>query len=292
MTPAAVHACHFVKSHGLGNDYLVVDPAALPGAVRLTPATVRLICDRHRGIGGDGILEPRPADAATGAVFGLRIWNPDGSLAEKSGNGLRIFAKWLYESGHTRQTGFAIATAGRLAAVALDIDRRNGRVACVTVDMGVANVSPPAPLTVAGAEFDTTVVNIGNPHCVIVVPDLAAVDLPRLGPLIENHPRFPDRTNVQFAQTLDRQHIRALIWERGAGETLASGSSSCAIAAACHARGLIDRAVTIAMPGGDLAVRLDDDHHLWLTGPVEEVCRGAFSPDLIARLVALTSRGA
>lgn len=281
---------HFVKSHGLGNDYLVVDPAALPDTIRLTPDAVRLICDRHRGVGGDGILEPRAPDEPGERLFGLRIWNPDGSIAEKSGNGLRIFAKWLYEHGRARDTAFTIATDGGRAPVALAVDPACDRVTGVTVDMGVAIVAPPAALRVGGTDLEITTVDIGNPHCVVVVPELDSVNLHRLGPLIERHPRFPRRTNVQFAQVLDERHIRALIWERGAGETLASGSSSCAVAAACHARGLTGRAVTIQMPGGALAVRLDDGDRLHLTGPVEEVCRGAFSPDLLARLADLAGR--
>lgn len=281
---------HFVKSHGLGNDYLVVDPAALPAPIRLTPATVRLICDRHHGVGGDGILEPRPTADTLQEGFGLRIWNPDGSIAEKSGNGLRIFAKWLFEHGRTRVTTFVVATEGGPAPVTLAVDPAVKRVTGVTVDMGVASVSPPSTLSVAGMNLDITTVNVGNPHCVVVVSDLDAADFHRLGPLIERHPAFPDRTNVQFVQVFDDRRIRALIWERGAGETLASGSSSCAIAAACRARGLVGRAVSIQMPGGDLAVCVDDHDHLHLTGPAEEVCRGVFSSDLLARLIALTGQ--
>ena len=279
------HAHHYVKSHGLGNDYLVVDPAALPPGVALVPATVRLLCDRHRGVGGDGVLEPTPPRGEAG-TFGLRIWNPDGSQAEKSGNGLRIFAKYLREHGHTTATRFRIATAGGIARVALDLDGATGRVANVTVEMGAPHFLPVSRLAVDGAELAVTALSVGNPHCVVVVPDLAAVDLARTGPLIERHPAFPERTNVQFAQLLDRRRVRALIWERGAGETLASGSSACAIVAACHRLGLVEREVTVAMPGGDLQVRLDEAGVLWLSGPVEEVCRGTLSPDLVARLAA------
>ncbi|HEX5503181.1 MAG TPA: diaminopimelate epimerase [Thermomicrobiales bacterium] len=275
---------HYVKSHGLGNDYLVIDPALLPEGIALAPATARLLCDRHRGVGGDGVLEPRPA--RDGADFGLRIWNPDGGEAEKSGNGLRIFAKYLYEHGHTAATRFAVATPGGVAGCELRLDGAMGRVAAVTVEMGAAVFAPLDRLVVGGAELAVTALSVGNPHCVVVVPDLGAVDLARLGPAIERHPAFPARTNVQFAQPVGADRVRALIWERGAGETLASGSSSCAVAAACHRLGLTGRAVTVEMPGGELRVRIDDREHLWLTGPVEEVCRGAFSPDLLARLHA------
>jgi diaminopimelate epimerase len=129
-----------------------------------------------------------------------------------------------------------------------------------------------------------TVLSVGNPHCVVVVPDLAAIDLPRLGSAIERHPAFPARTNVQFATPVDRAHVRAIVWERGAGETAASGSSACAVAAACQRLGLVDAAVTVSMPGGDLRVARDDRGSLWLTGPVEEVCQGTFSADFHTRL--------
>jgi diaminopimelate epimerase len=274
---------HWTKSHGLGNDYLVVEPGRLPEGVALAPGAVRLICDRHRGVGSDGILELSPPTGQAGR-FGLRIWNPDGSIAEKSGNGIRIFAKYLREHGHTVAEDFTVATRGGDAAVALEVDGATGRVAAVTVDMGIASFDPRERLTVEGQELDVTILSVGNPHCVVVVPDLDAIPFARLGPAIEHHPAFPGRTNVQFAQPVSDRVVRALIWERGAGETQASGSSSCAVAAACHRRGLVGREVAVAMPGGDLTVRIGDDDRLWLHGPVEEVCQGSFSADLIARL--------
>jgi diaminopimelate epimerase len=279
---------HWTKSHGLGNDYLMVEPALLPDGVTLTPATVRLICDRHRGVGSDGVLELLPATGEAGR-FGLRIWNPDGSVAEKSGNGIRIFAKYLYEHGHTDTTGFIVATPGGEAAVALELADTGERVAAITVDMGAATFDPRTCLTVDGHDLNVTILSVGNPHCVVLVPDLDAVDFARLGPAIERHPAFPDRTNVQFAMPLDSRVVRALIWERGAGETQASGSSSCAVAAACHRRGLVGPNVTVSMPGGDLTVRIDECGELWLHGPVEEVCQGTFSADLVARLRALSA---
>ena len=265
---------HWTKSHGLGNDYLVVEPPRLPAGVALTPATVRLICDRHRGVGSDGILESLPP-AAMSDHFGLRIWNPDGSIAEKSGNGIRIFAKYLYDHGHTGA-----------AAVSLDLAPDARRAVAATVDMGRPRFDPRDSLAVLGQTFDVTILSVGNPHCVVFVADLDAIDFYALGPAIERHPAFPDRTNVQFAQVLDSTRIRALIWERGAGETSASGSSSCAIAAASHRRGLVGDHVTVAMPGGELTIRIAPDDRLWLHGPVEEACQGTFSAELIARLRA------
>jgi diaminopimelate epimerase len=279
-------AYDWTKSHGLGNDYLVLWPAARRPPLRLTPAGARLICDRHRGVGSDGILE-LVAPLGEGGRFGVRIWNPDGSVAEKSGNGLRIAAKYLYEHGLTAARCFTLVTAGGDAAVSLVVDAATGRVTEVTVEIGTPVFAPRERLRVAGQDLAVTVLSVGNPHCVVMAPDLAAVELARLGPAIERHPAFPARTNVQFAAPVDRQHIRALVWERGAGETAASGSSACAVAAACQRLGLVDRAVTVSMPGGDLRVACDDRGSLWLTGPVEEVCRGAFSADLRARLAAL-----
>src|SRR4051812_2978389 len=224
----------FVRSHGLGNDYIVIDPNDLP--FPLTPERTKLICDRHRGVGSDGILVVSPAQ---GADFGLRILNPDGSEAEKSGNGLRIFAKFLREHGYTAEDRFTVDTPGGRVTCALEHDE-GGRVSQVTVDMGRARFSDLEQIEVDGRRIDVTVVSLGNPHCVVLVPAITRVDVHALGPKIERHAAFPERTNVQFAQVVARDEVRIEIWERGAGYTLASGSSSCAVAAACLRRGLVD----------------------------------------------------
>ena len=270
---------HYVKSHGLGNDYIVIDPADVPFAV--TPDAVRLICDRHRGVGSDGILLVAPAD---GADFGLRIFNPDGSEAEKSGNGVRIFAKFLREHGYTAEDRFTLHTPGGRVTCALELE--DGRVAQITVDMGKARFGEPEAIDVDGRRLEVTSVSMGNPHCVIVVPDLAAIDVRTLGPKVERHPAFPKRTNVQFAQVVSRDEVRAEIWERGAGYTLASGSSSCAVVAACHRKGLVDRDVTVTMPGGQLRIAIAEDGEIRMRGPVEEICSGDLSADLLRRLGA------
>ena len=268
---------HYVKSHGLGNDYIVIDPAKVPFAV--TPEAVRLICDRHTGVGSDGILLVAPP---RGADFGVRIFNPDGSEAEKSGNGIRIFAKYLREHGYTDRDRFTIDTAGGRVAVQLAL--REGRVAEVTADMGTVAFDPRDAIDIDGGPLPVTVLSIGNPHCVVIVPDLATIDVRGLGPRIETHPAFPARTNVQFAQVLSRSRLRIEIWERGAGYTLASGTSSCAAAAGAHREGLVDREVTVTMPGGDLFVTVGEGYAMRLRGPVEEVTTGDLGPDLIARL--------
>ena len=270
---------HYVKSHGLGNDYIVIDPAKVPFAV--TPEAVRLICDRHRGVGSDGILLVAPPSDAD---FGVRIFNPDGTEAEKSGNGVRIFAKFLREHGYTDKDRFTLHTqGGRVTCV---LEHEDGRIAQIAVDMGKARFDPLDAIEVDGRRFEVTSVSVGNPHCVIVVPDLARIDVRALGPKIETHPAFPHRTNVQFAQVVSRNEVRILIWERGAGYTLASGSSSCAVVAAVHRKGLVDRDVKVSMPGGQLSISIAPDGEIRMRGPVEEICTGDVSPDLLRRLGA------
>jgi len=267
--------CDFVRSHGLGNDYLVMDPA-----FELTPERTRIICHRNTGVGSDGILV---VAKNSGADFAMRILNPDGSEAEKSGNGLRIFSKFLYDHGYTKKTEFTIHTLGGIVNARLILAA--GRVVGVRVDMGQAVIDRQlTKLEVAGTTLNVTSLSVGNPHCVTIVPDLKTVDLFKLGPLIENHKAFPKRTNVQFAQVLDRTNVRALIWERGAGHTLASGSSSCAVATACFDKQLVDGHVTVQMEGGNLTIELDRQLNLVMTGPVEEVCTGNLSAELRDRL--------
>jgi diaminopimelate epimerase len=267
------------KSHGLGNDYLVADPGELPFEV--TPERVRLLCDRHVGVGSDGLL-------VLDGELGLRIVNPDGSEAEKSGNGLRIFAKWLYDTGRVRSERFTIHTPGGDAAVQIDVEA--GRARQVTVDMGKPTFRHElSEIDVDGQPLPVVALSIGNPHCVILRPQLDVTELNRLGPRVERHQAFPNRTNVQLARAESRTRVSLLIWERGAGETQASGSSACAVVAACHKLGLIDTNVdvTASMPGGDLYVRVNPDGALQMRGPVEEVAQITLSQELIARLQAL-----
>lgn len=281
----------FVKGHGLGNDYLVLDERELPAP--LTAPAIQRICDRNLGVGSDGILL---RVATSRADFGLRIFNPDGSEAEKSGNGLRIFAKYLWDHGHTRSPTFTVDTLGGVVACQLDV--RDGRVGFVTVEMGRATfrareipMDVPAeeavdiPLTLGdGTTLRITAVSVGNPHCVVFVDRLEEARCRRLGPEIEQHRAFPNRTNVQFARVRAPDALDILVWERGAGWTLASGSSSCAAAAAAVRRGLCRPGrVGVAMPGGELAVHVRPDWSLRLEGPVEEVCTGALAPEFVER---------
>ena len=236
---------------------------------------MRLLCDRHEGVGSDGLL-------LVDARLRLRILNPDGSEAEKSGNGIRIAARWLMDTGRAPSASFAIQTLGGDVPVAVE-----GKI--VTANMGRPIFREDVhELDLGDERLSVTAVSIGNPHCVVLRERLDVSDLHRLGPRIERHTAFPSRTNVQLAQPLARDRVAALIWERGAGETRASGSSACAVVAACHRLDLLDRSAVVQMPGGELDIRLDDSGDVWMRGPVEEVARIELSPDLIARLQALS----
>ncbi len=284
----------FFRGHGLGNDYLVMDPKEL--TFKLTSANVRAICDRHWGLGSDGILA---LVSSKKADFGLRIFNPDGSEAEKSGNGLRIFARYLHATGKTKRRHFTVDTKGGLVTIDLHVDR-HGDASAVTVEMGQATFKPDAlpcklavdelitqPITVAGQELSFTGVSVGNPHCVIFKPKEAQWtrdELLVLGPELENHPLFPKRTNVQLAVPTGPKEISILIWERGAGETQASGSSSCAAASAAVRLGLVQSPVTVKMSGGTLHIDVAQDFSLTMKGPVAEVARGTLSPSFARAL--------
>lgn len=270
----------FVKGHGLGNDYIVVDGARF--GIALTPERVRLLCHRNLGLGSDGVLEV----SARADRFSVRIWNPDGSEAERSGNGLRIAAKFLSDHGYTRESSFVIDTiAGPVAA---QVNLRSGRVHTVRLEMGRARIDRGRrTLDAGGKKLDVTIVSVGNPHCVIFGEPLTRERLFGLGPLVERHALFPERINVQLAAAESRRHARALVWERGAGHTLASGTSACAVATACVDRGLTDGTVTVLMEGGQLEVEVGTDLTLIMTGPVEEVFEGTLSPDLRQRLIEM-----
>ena len=284
----------FFRGHGLGNDYIVVDPKAL--SFKLTPKNIELICNRNWGLGSDGILALVPSKKAD---FGLRIFNPDGSEAEKSGNGLRIFARYLHAMGKTRKKRFTVETKGGLVTIDLHLDRR-GDASAVTVEMGRATFKPAAlpctlpadeliqqPIEAAGRLLTFTGVSVGNPHCVVfrqATESWSREDLLALGPALEHHAIFPKRANVQLAIPTGPKELFILIWERGAGETQASGSSSCAAASAAVRLGLVKSPVTVKMPGGTLNIDVAQDFSLTMTGPVAEVARGTLSPSFVRSL--------
>jgi diaminopimelate epimerase len=247
------------KWQALGNDYLLVERAELTRA--LTPDRVRFLCDHHYGVGSDGILEILAVD---GASADLRIWNPDGSTAELSGNGARIAIAWVAKRA---DVGHASVRVGDREVVGV-MDGSGG----VAVELGRVEVGEAETLDLDGEEVEFTPVTTGNPHAVLR-RDPEREELLRLGPLVERHPRFPDRTNVQLVRVDGPHDLTVGVWERGAGETLSSGTSSVAAAAAAAAQGWCTSPVTVHLPGGDLVVELDAELGARLTGPVEEVCR-------------------
>jgi diaminopimelate epimerase len=281
----------FSKYHALGNDYLVMNPADYPGWTQPTVEQIRVICHRNFGAGSDGILWG-PLHA-TKAQFGLRIFNPDGSEAEKSGNGLRIFSRYLYDQKLVTDAPFTIEVPGGVVeSRVMDGGQR------ITVEMGrvtfksdLIPVAGPVrevlgeKFTIKDREFTFNAAGIGNPHCVLVLPEISAALATTYGPDIEVHPNFPNRINVQFLKVLDRQNIQIEIWERGAGYTLASGSSSSAAAAVAHKLGLADAKLTVHMPGGRISIEIAPDFSIRMTGPTTRVAEGVLHVELFATKV-------
>lgn len=261
----------FSKWHGLGNDYLLVERSDL--AWPLTPERVRRLCDYHFGIGSDGILEVVAVD---GPVADVVIWNPDGSTAELSGNGTRIAARWL-----ARRSGSDDVTV-RVGPRSVEAHMRGGFL--VETVLGRVEVGEPEGLELGGGEaVEFTPASVGNPHAVIrAEPDRAAVL--RLGPLVERHPRFPQRTNVQLVRVDGAHDVTVGVWERGAGETLASGTSATAVAATAVARGWCQSPITVHLGGGDLVVELDADFVARVTAEAQEICLVELSPELLVSL--------
>lgn len=279
----------FHKYHALGNDYLVLDPRDYPSwAPAPTVEQIRVVCHRNFGIGSDGILwGPLPSKESE---FGLRIFNPDGSEAEKSGNGLRIFSRFLWDQGLVKKPTFTVETPGGHVQ---SVIKENGRL--ITVAMGKVSfdslkipvVGPEREvinekIEVLDREFTYCAATIGNPHCVLPLSEISPALAHKYGPHIETHSNFPRKTNVQFLRVLDRSNIQIEIWERGAGYTLASGSSSSAAAAVAHKLGLVDRTVTVHMPGGQIGIEIGADYSISMTGTVNKVAEGELHPELFA----------
>jgi len=277
----------FEKYHALGNDYLVYDPQ---GETReFSKEDIVRICHRNFGLGSDGILVgPLPSKKAD---FGLRILNPDGSEAEKSGNGLRIFARYLKDSGKVHSNPFRVDTLGGVVTCEVSED-----ASTISVEMGqVSFHSEVIPVQVSGAgrevldeeiEVESTklryfAATIGNPHCVVPADEISEKLARELGPGLENHPLFPNRTNVQFLKIIDRNRIRIEIWERGAGYTLASGSSSSAAGAVARKMGACDKEITVEMPGGEIGLLIDDEFNVRMTGPATRVASMSLDPECL-----------
>jgi diaminopimelate epimerase len=264
----------FTKYHALGNDYIVVDGKDIKNEI--THHEVKILCDRHYGMGSDGILYG-PLKSKT-SDFALRIFNPDGSEAEKSGNGLRIFSRYLWDCGLVKDVQFSIETKGGKVFAQV-----HGKGQSVSVDMGQVRFThelsgrpaiEPENIQIADQHFTFYRANVGNPHCVIPVTDLSVSMAKEYGKLIEQDSRFKNRTNVQFMKVIDRQNIQIEIWERGAGYTLASGSSSTASAAVAHALNLCGAAISVHMPGGVIEIDLNDQFDATMKGAVCRIGQG------------------
>jgi diaminopimelate epimerase len=247
------------KWQALGNDYLLIERGELNQP--LSPDRVRHLCDYHFGVGGNGVLEIASVEGSRAAVV---IWNPDGSVAELSGNGVRIVAAWLAQRAGTEHVTVAVGSR-RLDAVVHEYGN-------VELDIGKVEVGETEPLDLDGEQIAFTPVSVGNPHAV-VRREPERGELLRLGPRIERASRFPERTNVQLVRVDGPHDLTVGVWERGAGETLSSGTSAVASAAAAIANGWCESPVNVHLPGGDLLVELSEGREARLTGPTQEICR-------------------
>ncbi len=262
----------FIKSHALGNDYIFMREEDL--TFSLSAKNIQSICDRHFGIGSDGLLVKVQSKRAD---FGLRIFNPDGSEAKKSGNGIRIFAHCLYQHEKNCPSSFSIETLGGVVRAQINLESDSKTVKDITVEMGQGSVLFNGILEVNQRKLSVVSLSIGNPHCVVFDFDTTRDDFKFWGEKIESHEFFPDRTNVQFVKVISPNLIQAWIWERGAGHTLASGSSACAVALACWERGLTTQQVAVQMEGGSLAIDIGRDRSVLMTGTAEEIYVGTLT---------------
>lgn len=281
-------ALPFVKLQGSGNDFVLIDGRA---CARDWPALAPAICDRHFGVGADGLLVAATSDRAPVRML---IYNPDGSEAEMCGNGLRCFVKWVVERGGLAAPDGALAVetgAGVLQAT-FEVD---GSIEQVQVSMGAPVLRPAAvpvnvagggagpvldlPLRLDGETIELTCVSMGNPHAVqfTTVP-VAEIPLERIGPLVERAPAFPNRTNFEVVNVIARDHLRVRVWERSAGLTLACGTGACAAQVAARLHGLVDERVTVSLPGGDVVIEWGGEGPVYLTGPAAYVFEGEWTP--------------
>lgn len=271
----------FTKMQGLGNDYVYVN--CMEQMVEDAAETARRVSDRHFGIGSDGLILICPSDKAD---FEMRMYNADGSRGEMCGNGIRCVGKYVYDYGLTDKTSLSVETLGGIKHLFLEVE--DGKVSLVKVDMGPAILEPEKipvtaeggrvvdePLQVDGKTFRMTCVSMGNPHAVIYVDDVQGMDLEKTGPSFENHERFPNRINTEFAHVLDRNTVEMRVWERGSGETLACGTGACAVAVASILNGYTEDQVTVRLLGGDLKIEWDREaNKVYMTGPAEVVFDG------------------
>lgn len=292
----------FTKMHGCGNDYVYIN--GFTEKINNKPDFVRAVSDRHFGVGGDGAIFINPSDEAD---FEMEMYNADGSRAEMCGNGIRCVAKYVYDHGMTKDTNISIVSAGKVKYLNLTVE--DGKMVLAEVNMGApilaaaeVPVSPAlsaksskkddvefegvlgydeavilAPVFVKGQEYQITCVSMGNPHAIVYMDDVANLDIEAIGPYFENHEIFPNRTNTEFVEIVDRSHVNMRVWERGTGETLACGTGCCATVVACVLNGLTDNEVTVKVLGGEIHIRWDREENLvYMTGPATTVFEGEF----------------
>jgi diaminopimelate epimerase len=280
---------HFFKYHALGNDYIVLNPADFGS--QLEPAQIRVICHRNYGVGSDGILLG-PLDTSQ-CDFALRIFNPDGSEAEKSGNGLRIFSRYLWDRELVHEEPFTILTAGGTVRSQVQEGGRTVTVEMGNVSFNSSQIPVEGPtrdvinetIVINGQELKYCAATVGNPHCVILRNEVSSEETKKWGPSVENDPRFPNRTNVQFMKIVDRNNIQIEIWERGAGYTLASGSSSSAAAAVAYRLGLCDAQIAVHMPGGKIDITVSNDFAISMIGPVTKIAEGGLFSEMFDKVL-------
>ncbi|MEN6356589.1 MAG: diaminopimelate epimerase [Armatimonadota bacterium] len=277
----------FTKMHGAGNDFVVIDGAKEIIPEEQLPSIAKHACDRNFGVGGDGIILVLPSRTAN---FHMRMFNPDGSEAEMCGNGIRCFAKYLFDRKFHTDVVMTVETLGGVKT--LKLNAAGGKVQTVRVDMGepgllrseipmkgtAADRVIAEPLKIAGKKIEITCVSMGNPHCITFVDHVDEVPVEKIGPEVENHSSFPQRTNVEFIEVLNQQEIKMRVWERGAGETLACGTGACASAVASMLNDKVQKKVTVHLRGGDLFIEWLGDNKVYMTGPAEEVFEGKVIP--------------
>lgn len=266
----------FTKMQGLGNDYVYVN--CFKEKIENPSEMAVKVSDRHFGIGSDGLILIKPSEVAD---FEMEMYNADGSRGEMCGNGIRCVAKYVYDYGLTDKTSISVETLGGIKY--LDLTVEHGKVTLVKVDMGTPILKPELipivakgetvidePIMVGGKEYHMTGVSMGNPHDVVFMDDIKNLEIEKIGPLFENHERFPNRINTEFVNVIDRHTAQMRVWERGSGETLACGTGACAVAVACILNGLTENTMTVKLLGGDLQIEWDREKNtVYMTGPAE-----------------------
>ena len=271
----------FTKMHGLGNDYVYMD--AIHQTIENESSLAQFVSNRHFGIGSDGLILICKSDVAD---FKMKMYNQDGSQAEMCGNGIRCVGKFVYDNGLTNKTRITIETLAGIKTLELNVE--NNEVKTVKVDMGEPILNPEKipvktqeepvmnlKIKALDKEFKFTCVSMGNPHAITIVEDTKNFDVEKYGKILEVNEVFPNKTNVEFIQILDKEHIKMRVWERGAGETLACGTGACATLVACNLNGLTNNKAIVQLLGGDLEIEWNkENNHIYMTGSAETVFEG------------------